>query len=952
MPFTLRRCAAAAVPVLVAACAAGSAPQRPPRPAATAPAATRARDQSAETSRQPALPPQLAMLAGLMPLRTIGADTFRLHYPDADGRGVLIGILDSGVDPGVPGLRTTTTGQPKLLDVRDFSGEGRIPLMPVEPDLDGTVSVGDRVLSGFGRVAGMASPPYYAGIFREVVLGSLPAADVDGNGRFTDEFPVLVAKGASGWFVMTDTDGDGSLDGERPVHDFGVAGETFTYRAGRSTEAGPMTIAVNLAERGERPARPVLDFVFDNSGHGTHVAGIAAGRGMFGVEGFDGVAPGAQLLALKIANNARGGISVTGSMLRAMNYAAAFAQRRGLPLVLNLSFGIGNEREGAAAIDSVIDVFALKHPGILFVISAGNDGPGISTLGFPGSAAYAVSVCAVFPGVFVRPPEPGVPAAPDVMGWWSARGGELAKPDLCAPGVAFSNVPAWHTGEEISGGTSMAAPQISGAAAALQSAMRQRGRAVRAIDLKQALMATATPVPNATVLDAGAGIPNLTAAFQWLLAAHQSGLYAVRAVTGEGRATTAAYRRGGLASPADTVQRFVVTSVDGQPAARLLVRPDAPWVRAPSVIEPGGAPVTLTLTYDAAALRDPGLYVATAWAWPATDTTAGPSFGLTNTVIVPQSLDAPYTVRRRLRAGEIARYFLAVPPGVGGLVVSVEVAAISPPVSLYLFEPSGRPYRGTNSVSVGGNDSTGAALVVSAADVRPGVYEAVVVAPPGEPASFTVRAVLPPVSVDAIAAGPTAVLRNVSAARLRTTVRMDLMGAVSARTVGAVGAEPFKLWTTPPAWAGTVAVEVALPATMWDQLTDFGVTAFDGAGRRVKDAPLNYALGRMQVELDSTDATTPLLLELLPAFTHLAPPASWSAELRIEYLRREPHPLTVVGGGLGMRIELAPGATERVRFEAVPDSGLAPGLVPLYEVRAATDPSTWSVRQGTAGATP
>src|SRR2546426_4588400 len=33
------------------------------------------------------------------------------------------------------------------------------------------------------------------------------------------------------------------------------------------------------------------------------------------------------------------------------------------------------------------------------------------------------------------------PRAPNTVGWWSARGGELAKPDLLAPGVAFSSVP-------------------------------------------------------------------------------------------------------------------------------------------------------------------------------------------------------------------------------------------------------------------------------------------------------------------------------------------------------------------------------------------------------------------------------------------------------------------------------------------------------------------------------
>src|SRR5262249_30548604 len=154
-------------------------------------------------------------------------------------------------------------------------------------------------------------------------------------GTNTDVFPVLVARASDGWVLVTDTDGDGSLANERPIHDFSVAGETFSYRWGPAAK-GParMTIAANLTEV---DGKPVLDFFFDNSGHGSHVAGIATGHRMFDVEGFEGVAPGAQLLGLKIANDARGGISVTGSMVRAMEYAVNVARQRNLPLVLNLS---------------------------------------------------------------------------------------------------------------------------------------------------------------------------------------------------------------------------------------------------------------------------------------------------------------------------------------------------------------------------------------------------------------------------------------------------------------------------------------------------------------------------------------------------------------------------------------------------------------------------------------
>ncbi len=893
-------------------------------------------DRLAVAPRQQSVQPMLAKLLGYMPLHTTGVDVFRMRNPTFDGRGVLIAILDSGIDVGVPGLQTGPTGGQKVLDLRDFSDEARITLQAVVVQ-QGAVTIGGRSMRGMDRVARLARPPYYAGVLDERSFGSGTSADLNGNGRVGDTFPLLVARGTQGWFVVADTDEDGDLGDETPVNDFLDAGATFSLGYDEATDIpGPVTIAANIVS-GDPPS---LALVFDNSGHGTHVAGIAAGHGLYGVDGFDGVAPGASLLGLKISDNTRGGVTVTGSMLRALNYAVSFAQRRGMALIVNISFGIGHEREGSVAIDSLVNEFALKHPDVLVVISAGNDGPGISTVWLPGSARHALSVCGMVPGVFAREQEVGRPAAGDVLSWWSSRGGESAKPDLCAPGVAYSTLPRWRSGDEISLGTSMAAPHVAGIAALLHSALAVNGTRVRAIDLKRALANTTVPI-GATVLDRGSGVADVGAAYQWLLAGHRSGVYEVEALgaTGGGPATAVgAYRRAGLTDPADTVQWFHVTSVGGQPAAQFALSTNVAWLHAPMSVEMSGAPVTIPVSYDADMLSEPGLYVGVVSARPVTDTIAGPSFELVNTVIVPHQLDGRMRDRGIVMPGDASRYFFNVNSNADGFVITLTASAADVPVSVYLFEPTGRPARGGRVLSVGGDADSVGRLIVSPDDVRSGVYEAAVVGPDAAAAGYTVEIELSPLVVLEVDTQGRALVRNNSNAVVNAMLETRVLGLAQSHTVR--GAEAAVRWQIDvPTWAERIGLDVTVPGHTWALVTDFGITVYDRVGWKVVDAPLNYREGSFSFNVID-HAGEKLDIEFAPAFAHLRGPDAWTVEATVTFAPSD----TIEMTGSGAAVRIAPRSEQWVPFgRPIFDQAMPQPM--LVELTLRDGPTIWTATE-------
>ena len=75
----------------------------------------------------------------LQPRKETGATSFVTKNPEYDGRGTIIAVLDSGVDPAAGGLQVTSDGKPKIIDRIDGSGSGDVDTSTIVTANNGVV---------------------------------------------------------------------------------------------------------------------------------------------------------------------------------------------------------------------------------------------------------------------------------------------------------------------------------------------------------------------------------------------------------------------------------------------------------------------------------------------------------------------------------------------------------------------------------------------------------------------------------------------------------------------------------------------------------------------------------------------------------------------------------------------------------------------------------------------
>ncbi len=213
----------------------------------------------------------------------------------------------------------------------------------------------------------------------------------------------------------------------------------------------------------------------DDNGHGTHVAGIAAGDGSAENGKYQGVAPEASLYLAKVLD--RDGSGSMSGVMAGVEWAVDQEVQ-----VINLSLGGSGSSDGTDALSLTCNAAVARN--IIVCVAAGNEGPGAETIGSPGAAADVITVGAV--------------DRSDRVASFSSRGPTAdgrVKPDICFPGTDIISARAAGTsmGTPVNdrytaaSGTSMATPHASGVAALLRQAVPM----LTPLQAKLALMETA-----------------------------------------------------------------------------------------------------------------------------------------------------------------------------------------------------------------------------------------------------------------------------------------------------------------------------------------------------------------------------------------------------------------------------------------------------------------------------
>ncbi|MDB4491434.1 S8 family serine peptidase [bacterium] len=634
--------------------------------------------------------------AGLLPKAETGVLKILKVYPEYDGRGIKVAIFDSGVDPGAEGLRQTPDGRLKVIDLVDATGSGDIDISKEEVVKDGSVvgltgrclALPKEIKDGASvRMGIKAAWELFPGALvsrlkkerleefraeheklevsvrqdialskkeREARLKELASA-MKGYQDPGPIFDCVVYQHDDQWRVVVDTDEDGDLAEEQSLTDY-----QHEHKYASFGEQAQLNYTVTLDEAGK-----ALAIVVPSNMHGTHVSGIVGGYYENELD-LNGLAPGVQIVSVKIGDTRLDGMETGSAIIRGLEVARAHGCQ-----LINMSYGEPTRLPNRGRVLEKINELVYEH-GVIFVSSAGNAGPALSTLGAPGGTTSSV----IGVGAYVTPAMMKAGYAmrsthSDLAYTWSSRGpakdGSLGV-SICAPGGAYSPVPAYTLRRnQHANGTSMSSPNACGSLAVLLSGLEAEGIGYSPRSVKRVVENTAEPLAKADVFSDGQGLLRVDRALE-VFREHRAieetryvvsvpsrdqalGLYLREAYDTE---TEQTFR----VSVNPTFRKDTPNEDKLQFNRRLRLESSVPWISCPEHLFLTHRRASFLVETMPGALP-PGVHAGEVLAYVDSSEGSGPVFRFPVTLIRSEVSDRQWSRSGILEPGEIGRHFLS-----------------------------------------------------------------------------------------------------------------------------------------------------------------------------------------------------------------------------------------------------------------------------------------------------